>query len=86
MAKVKATFSIHRALLEAISAAVAEGVAPSKNALVERALQHELRRHRRRTLAAHWARAAKDPAFLRDVQEVEEAFSYIDAETADLDR
>ena len=84
MAKVKATFSIHRVLLEAITAAVAEGAAPSKNALVERALQHELRRHHRRALAAQWARAAKDPAFLRDVQEVEEAFSYIDAETANL--
>jgi hypothetical protein len=82
--KVKATFSIRRDLLEAVAAAVARGAAPSKNALVERALQHELRELRRRTVAAEWAQAAKDPLFLRDVQETQEAFSSVDAEAAEL--
>jgi hypothetical protein len=82
--KVKATFSIRRDLLEAVTAAVARGAAPSKNALVERALQHELRELRRRAAAAQWAQAAKDPLFLRDVQETQEAFSSTDAEAAEL--
>lgn len=82
--KVKATFSIRRDLLEAAAAAVARGAAPSKNALVERALQHELRDLRRRALAAQWVQAAKDPLFLRDVQETQEAFSSADAEAAEL--
>lgn len=82
--KVKATFSIRRDLLEAVALAVAEGAAPSKNALVERALQHELRDVHRRALKAQWAQAAKDPLFLRDVQEIQKAFSSADAETDDL--
>jgi Arc/MetJ family transcription regulator len=84
--KVKATFSIRRDLLEAVATAVAQGAAPSKNALVERALRHELRELRRRALAAQWTQAAKDPLFLRDVQESQEAFSSVDAETDDLIR
>lgn len=82
--KIKATFSIRRDLLEAVAAAVARGAAPSKNALVERALQHELRELRRRAVAAQWVQAAKDPLFLRDVQETQEAFSSADAEAAEL--
>jgi hypothetical protein len=82
--KIKATFSIRRDLLEAVTRAVAQGAAPSKNALVERALKHELRELHRRAVAAEWAQAAKDPLFLRDVQETQEAFSSADAETADL--
>ena len=82
--KVKATFSIRRDLLEAVAAAVARGAAPSKNALVERALQHELRELHRRAVAAQWVQAAKDPLFLRDVQEIQEAFSPADAEAAEL--
>jgi len=81
--KVKATFSIRRDLLEAIAKVVTQGAAPSKNALVERALQHELHRLRRRALAARWAQAAQDPLFLRDVQETQDAFSPADAETTD---
>ncbi len=82
--KVKATFSIRRELLEAAAAAVARGAAPSKNALVERALEHELRDFRRRAIAAQWVQAAKDPLFLRDVQETQEAFSSPDAEAAEF--
>jgi hypothetical protein len=82
--KVKATFSIRRDLLEAVAAAVARGAAPSKNALVERALQHELRELRRRAVAAQWVQAAKDPLFLRDVQETQDAFSLADVEAAEL--
>jgi len=82
--KAKVTFSIQRALLEAIDVAVAQGVAPSKNALVEHAIQQELRKLRQRTLAEQWAQAAKDATFLREVQEVQASFSAADTEAAEL--
>jgi|GraSoiStandDraft_13_1057314.scaffolds.fasta_scaffold460088_2 hypothetical protein len=84
--KAKATFSIRQDLLDALTAAVADGAAPSKNVLVEQALRHELRALRRRALAAQWAQAAKDPLFLRDVHETQEAFSSADSEADDLFR
>ncbi len=80
-AKVKATFSIRRDLLDAVATAVAQGAAPSKNALIEQALRHELRALRR-ARASEWAQAARNPLFLRDVKETHEAFSLADAETA----
>ncbi len=82
--KVKATFSIRRELLEAAAAAVARGAAPSKNALIEQALQHELRELRRRAVAAQWVQAAKDPLFLQDIEMTQEAFSSADAEAAEF--
>lgn len=83
-AKAKATFSIRRDILDAIATAVAQGAAPSKNALIEQALRHELRALRQRALATQWAQAASDPLFLSDVKETHEAFSSADAETAEL--
>lgn len=78
----KVTFSLHEDLLATLNEAVARGVAPSKNALVEQALRRELKEIRRRVLAAAWEEAARDPLFMRDVQEVQEAFKSADAETA----
>ncbi len=78
----KATFSLHEDLLAALNEAVARGAAPSKNALVEQALRRELKEIRRRILAAAWEEAARDPLFMRDVQEIQEAFKSADAETA----
>jgi len=83
-AKRKVTFSLQGGLLADLAAAVAQGEAPSKNALVERALQNELRLIRRRTLRARWAEAAKDPAFLRDIEETTNWFAAADTEAADL--
>lgn len=83
-AKAKATFSIRRDLLDAVAAAVAQGAAPSKNALIEQALRHELRALRQHALATQWAQAASDPLFLKDVKETHEAFSAADAESAEL--
>jgi hypothetical protein len=82
--RTKATFSTHRDLLDAVATAVAQGAAPSKNALIKQALRHELRALRQRTLAPQWAQAASAPLFLRDVKETHEAFSSADAETAEL--
>ncbi|HLN13469.1 MAG TPA: hypothetical protein VK587_09765 [bacterium] len=80
--KIKATFSVKQDLLAAVTAAVAQGAAPSKNALVEQALRRELRVFRHRVLAARWGEAAHDPLLLGDVQDAQDAFAANDEETA----
>ncbi|MCX6003397.1 MAG: hypothetical protein NTX46_03060 [Chloroflexi bacterium] len=78
----KATFNLHTDVLDALDEAMAEGVAPSKNALVEQALLKELKELRRQARKARWQEALKDPLFLKDIGEVESDFRYADAETA----
>jgi hypothetical protein len=78
----KATFNLPTGLLAELGEAVAKGVAPSKNALVERALARELREARRLERRARWAEAARDPQFLRELGEIEAAFEDADAESA----
>lgn len=78
----KATFSLHEDVLEALDEAVSEGAAPSKNAFVERALVKELKELRRKARRAQWEQAAGDSLFLKDLEEVEDAFGSADAETA----
>ncbi|TAK26032.1 MAG: hypothetical protein EPO26_01425 [Chloroflexota bacterium] len=78
----KATFNLPTTLLTALGDAVAKGAAPSKNALVERALTRELREARRLERRARWSEAARDPLFTRDLAEIEAAFASADAETA----
>ena len=78
----KATFNLHPDVLAALDKAMAEGVAPSKNVLVERALVKELKELRRRARKARWEKGAKDPALLKDISETEIAFQSADAETA----
>ena len=77
----KATFALPDQTLMAISEAVAQGAAPSKNALVQRALNRELREWRRQLLRARWEEAMADPMFLKDVEEIEEQFRSAGAET-----
>jgi len=78
----KATFNLHPDVLAALDKAMADGVAPSKNVLVERALLKELKELRRRARQARWEEGAKDPVLLRDISKVEVAFQSADAETA----
>ncbi|MHB8731883.1 MAG: hypothetical protein ACYDAB_08855 [bacterium] len=78
------TFSIQKTLLDDLAAAVEQGAAPSKNALIERALRHELRFIQRRVLRARWTEAAKDPNFLRDIEETTESFAAADTEATEL--
>ena len=78
----KATFNLHTDVLAALDEVMAQGIAPSKNALVERALLKELKELRRQARKALWQEAAKDPLFLKDIAEVENDFRYADAETA----
>jgi predicted transcriptional regulator len=78
----KATFNLHTEVLNALDEAMAQGVASSKNALVEQALLKELKELRRQARKAQWQEAANDPLFLKDIADVEADFRYADAETA----
>jgi len=78
----KVTFSLQPELVEALDQAIRQGAAPSKNALVDRALRNELREVQREWDAAQWRLAAQDPLFLKDIEDVERAFRTADAETA----
>jgi len=78
----KATFNLHPDVLAALDEAMAKGVAPSKNVLVERALVRELKELRRQARRARWEEGAKDPALLKDISEVDVAFQSADIETA----
>ena len=78
----KATFNIHPEVLAELDRVMTEGVAPSKNALVERALVKELKAMRKQLRAARWQEGAKDVALLHDICDIETAFVNADAETA----
>jgi hypothetical protein len=78
----KATFSLHTDVLEALDDAMAQGAAPSKNALVERALRSELKELERAARQKLWEAGARDPLLLRDIEDAETAFGTADAETA----
>ena len=78
----KATFNLPPGVLAELDKAMAEGAAPSKNALVERALVKELKELRRLARQARWEEGAKDPMLLKDISEIEVAFRSADAETA----
>ena len=60
---------------------MAEGIASSKNALVEQALIKELKELRRQARQALWQEAARDPLMLKDIEDVEADFTFADAET-----
>lgn len=78
----KATFNLRTDLLAALDDAMARGVAPSKNAFVERALDKELRELQRQVRQKLWQEGARDPLLLKDVEDTESAFRTADAETA----
>jgi hypothetical protein len=78
----KATFNVHTDVLTALDEAVARGMAPSKNALVEQALNKELKELQRQARQRLWEEGAKDPLLLKDVEDTETAFRTADAETA----
>ena len=77
----KATFNLHTDVLAALDKAMAQGIAPSKNAFVEQALLKELKELRRQARKAQWQEAVKDPLFIKDMKEIEADFRYADAET-----
>ncbi len=77
----KATFNLPEAVLVSLDQLVQEGVAPSKNAFVERAIVQELDRLRRAERALLWEQASQDPLFLKDLEEIEVAFGAADTES-----
>ena len=76
----KVTYSLPDELLEQVRTVVREGAAPSYSAFVERALAEEVRRAREKKLAEAFREAAKDPAFVADVDETMRDFRPSDAE------
>jgi metal-responsive CopG/Arc/MetJ family transcriptional regulator len=78
----KATFNLHTDVLAELDEVMAQGRAPSKNALVEQALVKELKELRRQERQHLWQEAANDPLFIRDIKDIETVFSNADAETA----
>ena len=78
----KATFNLHTDVLAALDEIMARGMAPSKNALVERALNKELKELQRQARQRLWEEGAKDTLLLKDIGETEVAFRTPDAETA----
>ncbi|MCK9356864.1 MAG: hypothetical protein M0R22_06950 [Dehalococcoidia bacterium] len=78
----KATFSLTPRVLAALDEAMAANAAPSKNALVERALVKELDELRRRARMTRWEEGARDPLLLKDIGDVETSFRSADAEAA----
>lgn len=78
----KATFNLHTDVLAALDKIMAEGMAPSKNALVEQALLKELRELQRQARRTLWQEGAKDTLLLKDIEGVEATFRTADAETA----
>ncbi len=77
----KVTFSLHEDVLAALDEAVARGDARSKSAFVEQALRREFQEMRRQIRQAQWEEASRDPLFLKDLQEIGDAFAAADAET-----
>ena len=77
-----ATFNLSPGILAELDKVMAEGAAPSKNALVERALVKEMKELQRLARKARWEQGARDPALINDLSENEAAFKSADAETA----
>lgn len=67
---VKKSFTIHRDLVLAAEAAVRAGQAENLSAFVERSITEQLQRDRRAVLKAAYAKAARDPAFLADMESI----------------
>lgn len=78
----KATFNLPTDVLAALDEIMARGMVPSKNALVEQALNKELKELQRQARQRLWQEGAKDTSLLKDVEDTEAAFRTADAETA----
>jgi len=78
----KATYNLHTNVLAALDEIMAQGMVPSKNALVEQALLKELKELQRQARQRLWQEGAKDTLLLKDMEDVETAFRTADAETA----
>lgn len=80
----KATFVLPAQVLAEIRQMVQLGLAASASALVRDALERRLKDLRDEQLRREFVAAARDPAFLADLDESMVAFHSADAETARL--
>jgi Arc/MetJ-type ribon-helix-helix transcriptional regulator len=81
---IKVTYSLPQELIDDVRMVVREGAAPSYSAFVEDALRDAVRKEREKLIAEEFERAAKDPQFLADIDEVEKDFEQADAESTKL--
>ncbi|MGH7563640.1 MAG: hypothetical protein ACREK5_04360 [Gemmatimonadota bacterium] len=70
----KTGYQIRLSVAKAVREAVDQGAAESQNAFVERALVRELRELRRRQVYEAYAEAARDPAFMEEMESTTEAY------------
>ncbi|MDA0838911.1 MAG: hypothetical protein O3B01_11960 [Planctomycetota bacterium] len=78
----KVTFSLPRTLMVEVRRAVEDGMFPSQNALVRKAIEDELKRIGQERLRQEFMDAAQDPMFMKDISDTEEEFSSSDSETS----
>jgi Arc/MetJ-type ribon-helix-helix transcriptional regulator len=81
----KATFVLPVALIARMRHLVDLGFAESASALVRESVEERVRQLREMELAREFEEAARDPLFLADQREVEEAFSSAVADGLRLD-
>ncbi|MBI3261462.1 ribbon-helix-helix protein, CopG family [Candidatus Berkelbacteria bacterium] len=80
----KQTFSLDKEVVNALEQLANKGAIISKSDFVERAIKANLKKKRDEWLSKEFARAAKDPLFLADVEAVQKDFEYADAESASM--
>lgn len=78
----KVTYSLPEDLVEAVRETVASGAYGSQNEMVTAALKTQLDAAREERLYREFARAAQDPRFVRDNDQVMADFEHVDAESA----
>jgi Arc/MetJ-type ribon-helix-helix transcriptional regulator len=78
----KVTYSLPEEIVEAVRETVASGAYGSQNEMVTAALVQQLDSVREEHLFREFAKAAKDPRFLRDNEQAMLDFQFADAETA----
>ncbi|MBA3580176.1 MAG: type II toxin-antitoxin system CcdA family antitoxin [Gemmatimonadaceae bacterium] len=76
----RTSLSLRADVLEAAKEIVQAGQAENLSAFVEDALDEKIRRTRRAALYAAYDKAASDPAFLRDMDDVGKRFSNADTD------
>jgi len=76
--KTKVTYSLPVDLVDEVRSVVRDAGAVSYSMFVERALRQAVRGERERLLELEFAEAARDPQFMADLEETEQAFRYAD--------
>lgn len=78
----KVTFALPETLLQRLRTLADQKRIPSVNSVVREAVEEYVTNLEREDFRQAMAEAARDPEFIRDLRETEEAFRHADAETA----